>query len=93
MLTDFLEQGKVRSRHQRTEFFEYHRRDLQQKVNDSVTTHFQDMDRRLKELAASNLSPAIKLRQQRMFEQRMDEYDGTVTLLMQRFASIPSEGV
>ena len=92
-LDDFLLQGKVKSRKGQTEFFEYHSRDLQKRVNDSTQEYFEDMTVRLAALAAANHPPTIRQRQERMLEQRMDEFENTITLLMSRFASIPEEGV
>jgi hypothetical protein len=92
-LDGFLHEGKTRSRKNQTEFFEFHSRDLQQKVNDSTVGYFTDMEQRLVDLDKSTMRTTLRHRMERMLEQRMDEFETTITLLMARFASIPEEGV
>jgi hypothetical protein len=92
-LDGVLHQGKVRSRKDQAEFFEFHSQDLQRKINDSTGEYFRDMDHRLAELERSNMRPDLKARMERMLTQRIDEFEATITLLMGKFASIPEEGV
>ena len=92
-LDGFLQQGKVKSRKDQTEFFEYHARDLQQKVNNSTAEYFADMERRLTAIDTSNHRVSLRQREERMLETRMDEFENNITFLMGRFASIPEEGV
>jgi hypothetical protein len=92
-LDAFLHQGKVKSRKDQTEFFEFHARELQQRINDSTGSYFRDMEHRLAELDTSNMRPELKARMERMLNQRIDEFEATITLLMGRFSSIPQEGV
>jgi hypothetical protein len=92
-LEAFLAEGKIKSRREQTEFFNYNARELQQSINDSTATYFNDMDRRLTELENSGHHASIRKRHERMLEDRLDEFERNITLLMTRFASIPEEGV
>jgi hypothetical protein len=92
-LDGYLQTGKVRLRKEQAEFFEYHARDLQQRVNGSTSEYFLEMERRLADLEESNIRPSLRARMERMLDQRVDEFENTITLLMARFASIPQEGV
>lgn len=92
-LDDFLLQGKVRARDSQTEFFAIHQRDLQLRVNDITQQYFADMDDRFERLENSGHRVAIRQREERMLELRMDEFETTTNRLMTRFASIPEEGV